>query len=238
MQKLIAGVKGLGLELTSAQIEQFQIYYEELTDWNRRINLTAITDYREVQIKHFLDSLTVSLAMPQPVPPGLKLIDVGSGGGLPGLPLKIIFPQLSLTLLESTGKKAEFLKHLVGKLSLSGIEIITGRAEEVTHQADYREHFDAVVARGVAEMPVLVELTLPFCRIGGYLIAQKKSGIDQELALSQKAMQLMGGSLAEVKEIKLPEFPDGRCLVLVKKVSATPARYPRRAGMPAKRPFV
>jgi len=231
MEKLISGAKKLGLELTSRQIEQFHLYYHELIDWNQRVNLTAITDYEEVQIKHFLDSLTVTLAW-QPSNTDLRLIDVGTGAGIPGLPLKILFPQIKLVLLEATVKKAAFLYHMKHKFDLDNVEIVVGRAEEVAHLAQYREKFDVVLSRGVAPLPTLVELTLPFSTIGGSFIAQKKGSIDLEISQADKAIGLLGGKLREVKGIDLEEFTDKRWLIIIDKVSPTPKLYPRRPGMP------
>ena len=237
MEYLANAASQLDLNLTPAQISAFQTYYEELVDWNSRINLTAITDYNDVQVKHVLDSLTIILALPKLISADFKIIDVGSGGGFPGLPLKIMFPQIQLVLLEATGKKAEFLRHIFQFLSLEGTSVISSRAEEVAHWPEYREQFDAAVTRGLAEMAVLAELTLPFCRVGGHLIAQKKGNIEQELDKSLKAIDILGGRLAEVKAIELAEFTDSRCLVVIEKVSPTPAPYPRRPGIPTKRPL-
>lgn len=235
MEKLIGGAKKLGLELTPTQLEQFSIYYQELIDWNQRMNLTKITGYEEVQIKHFLDSLTVTLALKQE---GFRLIDVGTGAGLPGIPLKILLPDIRLVLLEATAKKATFLHHLTGKLGLDDVEIVVGRAEEVAHQSQYREKFDIVLSRGVAPLPTLVELTLPFCAIGGSFIAQKKGAIDAETSQATRAISLLGGNLRERKRIELEEFADERWLVIIDKVSPTPQNYPRRPGMPRKRPIL
>jgi len=239
MKKLESGAKKLGLELNEAQLEQFQVYYQELIDWNRRLNLTAVTGYGEVQLKHFLDSITVAMVIKQPVVgEGFRLIDVGTGAGLPGIPLKILLPGLKLVLLDSTAKKAAFLHHLVLKLGLDDVEIVVGRSEEVAQQAQYRERFDMVVSRAVANLAVLVELTLPFCAVGGSFIAQKKGDIDLEIGQAARAIGLLGGNLREVKRVDLEGIAGGHCLVIIDKISPTPSRYPRRPGIPSKRPLL
>ena len=238
MEKLNLGAPKLSLSLDSKQLEQFSIYYQELLVWNQRINLTRITDYEEVQIKHFLDSLTVTLAyQPQISHTGTRLIDVGSGAGMPGLPLKILFPNIRLVLLDATAKKAAFLHHIKQKLGLDNVDIVIGRAEEVAHLNDYRERFDIVLSRAVAPLPTLVELTLPFSTIGGSFIAQKKGAIDPELSRATKAISTLGGNLREVKKVDLEEFTDERQLIIIDKVAATPHQYPRHPGIPAKRPI-
>ena len=239
MEKLESGAEKLGLELEPGQLEQFRIYYQELVDWNRRMNLTAITGYEEVQIKHFLDSLTVVLALKQPVKgDSFNLIDVGTGAGLPGVPLKILLPTIKLVLLDSTAKKATFLHHLVSKLGLDDVEIVVGRAEEIAHEAQYREKFELVVSRAVASLATLVELTLPFCAVGGSFVAQKKGDVDPEISRAARAISLLGGNLRKVKRVDLEEFTDERRLVIVDKISPTSHHYPRRPGVPAKRPLL
>jgi len=254
MELLREGARALGLCLSAEHVQAFQIYYRELNAWNRRFNLTAVTRCEDVQLKHFLDSLTCLVALPIPgvehgaglpdiVPLSgkdlpLLCVDVGSGAGFPGLPVKIMRPALQMTLLESSRKKISFLEHLVQCLGLSGVELLWARAEEVGQDAHHRERYDVVLARAVADLAVLVEYCLPLCRKGGYLIAQKGAGIDAELARSVSAIHLLGGRLAEVKFLHLPGLTEPRAMVLVEKVEQTPAKYPRRPGMPAKRPLV
>jgi 16S rRNA (guanine527-N7)-methyltransferase len=239
MERLIIGVIKLGFPLSSSQLEQFATYYQELLDWNRRINLTRITDPQEVPLKHFLDSLTVTLALqPPPYDTGYRVIDVGSGAGLPGIPLKLALPAIKLVLLEATRKKAAFLEHVRDKLRLENTEIVVGRAEAVAHDRRYREAFDLVISRAVARLSTLVELTLPFCAVGGRFIAQKKGDIQPEINEASRAIRLLGGELKEIKQVELEELADERYLIVIDKVSATPELYPRRPGIPVKRPLI
>jgi 16S rRNA (guanine527-N7)-methyltransferase len=240
VKNLQRGAQKIGLDITAKQMEQFEVYYEELVGWNKRINLTSITDYEDVQIKHFLDSLTVTLAF-RPLygnSISFSAVDVGTGAGLPGIPLRILYPGIRLVLLEATSKKAEFLHHLTARLGLDNVEIVVGRAEEIGHDAEYRERFELVLSRAVAPLRTLVELTLPFCAVGGIFIAQKKGAVEQEVSQADRAVNLLGGNLNEVKAINLEEFNDNRYLVVIDKVNSTPPEYPRRPGIPAKRPII
>jgi 16S rRNA (guanine527-N7)-methyltransferase len=236
MEKLKECTEKLGIRLTDEQLDKFEIYYRELIAWNKKFNLTRITDYEEVQVKHFLDSLTILMAIK--LNEGLRVIDIGTGAGLPGIPLKIAFLDINLTLLEATAKKALFLEHIIGKLGLNGTEIIIGRAEEVGHDHRYREKFDLALSRAVAPLPALAELTLPFCAVGGICIASKKGDIEREVAQALNAIEVLGGSLREVKPVALAGLNDKRCLVIIDKVRPTPPRYPRRPGRPTKRPIL
>jgi 16S rRNA (guanine527-N7)-methyltransferase len=234
MQRLIAGAKNLGLHLTPKQVEQFEVYYRELIDWNRRVNLTAIVDYEEVQLKHFLDSLTIALAWKEAPS---RLLDLGTGAGLPGVPLKILFPSISLTLVDPVHKKTDFLNHLVLRLGLEGVEVVSARAEELAREEGHRERYELVLSRGVARLATLAELALPFCTQCGAFIAQKKGEIEREIAAAKKAIDVLGGRLREVKRVELEELGEGRVLVIIDKLNPTPQRYPRRPGIPQKRPL-
>jgi 16S rRNA (guanine527-N7)-methyltransferase len=238
MELLAAGLGKLGIQLGEHELALFQTYYEELTDWNQRMNLTAITEYDKVQVNHFLDSLTVvSVWKPPANRPHPKVIDIGTGAGVPGIPLKIIFPQIRLSLMDATNKKITFLNHLKQKLGLDDIEIINGRAEELAHR-HYIEIFDLVLARGLAPMPTLAELTIPFCKIGGKFVAYKKGEIKEEMQQAKRAISTMGGKIIAIKPVELSEFPDNRCLIVIEKVAPTPDQYPRGSGLPVKRPIV
>jgi 16S rRNA (guanine527-N7)-methyltransferase len=254
VQQLSVGARSLlGLCLTAEHLAAFQTYYDELDSWNQRFNLTTIVGHREVQIKHFLDSLTCLLAfaspangeaspLPDAVPlfagPGAhRCIDVGTGAGFPGIPLKIIRPNLRLTLLEATGKKVTFLRHVVEKLGLEQVQVIHGRAEELAHDPEHRERYAMVLARAVAKLPTLAEYCLPFCEIGGRFVAQKGPEVEEEAESAVSAFAELGGRLREVKVIHIPELDQRRTLVAVDKERATPKRYPRRPGVPSKRPL-
>ena len=240
MQRLIEGAKALNLRLTNRQLAAFQLYYEELVAWNERFNLTAITEFEQVQIRHFLDSLSCLLA--EETRKALnrldaRAIDVGSGAGFPGLPLKLVCPGLRLTLLEATGKKVTFLEHVVERLGLQRVTAVHARAEELAHDPAHREGYDLALARAVADLPVVAEYTMPFCKIGGWLVAQKGEAGAAEAWSAEAAIKLLGGELRRVLHVELPGLPEDRSLVVVEKVGPTPKKYPRRAGMPGKRPL-
>ncbi len=238
MEKLIAGAEKLGLTLSQEQVGQFEDYCREMLDWNQRVNLTAITGYEEVQVRHFLDSLAIYPVMDRSQPlKNLHILDVGTGAGLPGLPLKIALPEIKLTLLESTAKKTAFLKYLVSALGLKDTEVLTGRAEKLAREDSYRAGFNTVISRAVAALSTLVELTLPFCPTGGTVILPKKGNIRQEVEEALKAIDILGGSLREIKMVDLDELNDERYMVVIDKVSPTPDKYPRRPGIPEKRPI-
>lgn len=240
MQRLIDGAGALGLQVTKAQVAAFQIYYEELVTWNQKFNLTAITDFDQVLVRHFLDSLSCLLAPEVRATlrqPGARAIDVGTGAGFPGLPLKIVCPGLRLTLLEATGKKVSFLDHILARLELQGVAAIHGRAEELARDADHREAYGLALARAVAELPVVLEYLLPFCQVGGLVVAQKGESGGAEAWAAEQAITLLGGRLRRVVPVELPGLPQDRTLIIVEKVSPTPPAYPRRTGIPSKRPL-
>ncbi len=228
----------MNLPLTAHQLEQFQTYYEQMVEWNRRVNLTAITSYEDAQVKHFLDSLTITLALDSTrlADDGIAMIDIGTGAGLPGIPWKILRPETRLILLDSVAKKTAFLRHIVEKLGLNGVEVITGRAEDVAQQPQYREKFDLVVCRAVSQLATVAELALPFSKFGGLAIAFKSGSIDDEVARASRAMDILGGRMKGLEQVTI-EGLEQHVLVVMEKVSATPHIYPRRPGMPAKHPI-
>ena len=225
------------MTLSDDQIRRFQMYERELEAWNRRFNLTRITGRERVQTLHFLDSLSAVAAIPLESRTGGKMIDVATGAGFPGIPLKIALPELRLTLVDSVGKKVTFLKHLLDTLNLPDVQLLQDRAETLAHDPEHRETYDVVLARGLAPLPVLAELTLPFCRVGGLLVAHKKGDIAEEVQNARNAISLLGGRQAEVQPVSVEGLEDNRALVIVEKVSPTPPRYPRRPGIPRKRPL-
>jgi 16S rRNA (guanine527-N7)-methyltransferase len=228
-------LKQTGFKLSETQVKLFQIYETELIDWNARFNLTAIRDREGIQIKHFLDSITCLFAFSERIP--AKLIDVGTGAGFPGIPLKIIFPQIQLVLVESVGKKAQFCQHIVQKLELDKTEVLTLRAEEMGQIARYREKFDCAVARAVASLPVLAEYLLPLVKIGGIMLAQKGENGVAEAHEAEKPIKLLGGSIKKLRQVQLPGVAETRYLITIDKIATTPPQYPRRVGIPSKTPL-
>lgn len=228
--------KEYGLELTSDQISAFNKYYELLVEWNEKINLTAITEPREVAIKHIVDSL--SCYQKELFTGQVSLIDVGTGAGFPGLPLKIFCPELKLTLLDSLNKRVKFLQLVVDELGLKDVEVIHARSEEAARNKKYREKFDLVTARAVARLPIICEYCLPFVKQGGTFIALKGRQYEEEIQEAQKAFSVLGGKLVKSMPVKLPELEDKRAVVYIKKEKATPKVYPRKAGTPERNPIV
>lgn len=233
---LISGASQFNLSLTHNQLTAFERYLQELIAWNEQVNLTSITEPAEIITKHFLDSLSVYLVL-QDLPPTVSLIDVGSGAGFPGIPLKIALPQLRLTLLEATGKKTAFLQHLLPSLNLNKVAVITARAEEAGQHPKHREHYEVAVARAVAGLPVLAEYTLPLVKVGGRVIVQKGQDPTAEVQQAAQALRILGGKVQQVMPVTVPGLAAQRHLIVIQKIKATPRQYPRRPGLPAKTPL-
>jgi 16S rRNA (guanine527-N7)-methyltransferase len=223
------------IHLTRGHILALTTYERELLEWNQKFNLTAIRDAASIRTKHFLDSFSCVLAWK--ASPPRRLIDVGTGAGFPGIPLKIIYPALQLTLVESVGKKAMFCQHMVRVLGLDGVNVIQSRVEDLGQKREYRESFDWAVARAVANLNVLSEYLLPLVKVGGTILAQKGESGPAEAQAAEKTMKLLGGKLKQLIPVNLPGVADDRYLVLVAKIAASPPKYPRNAGIPAKLPL-
>ncbi len=236
MEKLRQDVKNLlGVTLTARQIAAFETYERELLAWNSRFNLTAIRESEGVRSKHFLDSLSCLLVL-RDNPPN-RLIDIGTGAGFPGLPLKILLPNLNLTLVESVSKKVEFCRHMVTTLGLDKVEVLQSRAEELGQSSQHREQYDWAVARAVAHMPTLVEYLIPLVRIGGAVLMQKGENGPAEAHAAERPAHILGGRLRQLHHLTLPGITEDRYLIVVDKVAATPPQYPRRVGIPSKTPL-
>ncbi len=224
-----------GISLTPLQLDRMTTYYQLLVEWNEKMNLTAITDPREVAVKHMIDSL--SCYDESYFPHNCYVIDVGTGAGFPGLPLKIYRPDINLTLVDSLQKRLVFLQHLVKELSLDDVVIIHSRAEEGGRNKKLREQFDVVLSRAVARLNVLSELCLSFVKVGGYFIALKGAQHEKELIEANKAIEILGGTTVKVKPVTLPGFEDQRAVLYIRKDHSTPEVYPRKAGLPEKKPL-
>lgn len=231
--KFINDLKAIGIELSDEQLEQFLTYYEMLIEKNKVMNLTAITDFDEVLEKHFEDSLSLIQAVD--LEKSQTVMDLGTGAGFPGIPLKIAFPNLQITLADSLNKRILFLDDVIRELGLTGIDTVHGRAEDLAKNSDYREKFDLCVSRAVANLSTLSEYCLPFVKIGGKFISYKAGECDEEVAASKSSVFLLGGKISDIKKFELGE--SGRAFVIIDKVSGTPKKYPRKAGTPSKDPL-
>lgn len=223
--------------LSDTQKEQFLKYYELLVEWNGFMNLTAITEFDDVMKKHFADSLSIVKAYSEIRTEKLKVIDIGTGAGFPGIPLKIVFPQIELTLLDSLQKRLKFLQEVIDQLGLGEVELIHGRAEDFCKPSMKREQYDLCVSRAVANLATLSELCLPYVKVGGKFIPYKSEKAEEEVKAAKKAIGLLGGEVKDQIEFELPESNIGRTLVVIEKKNATPKKFPRKAGMPAKEPI-
>lgn len=236
MEKWVKDLKTLvGIQLSARQVAAFQRYEDELLEWNSRMNLTAIRDREGIRTKHFLDSLSCILAFRDRPPE--RLIDIGTGAGFPGIPLKIIYPRMKLTLVESVGKKLEFCRHIVQTLELEDVTLLQARAEALGQDRAHREKYDWAVARAVANLPVLAEYLLPLVALGGKMLAQKGETAHAEAVSAEKAIRVLGGELQQIIPVLVPGIAEERYLVVVDKVASTPPGYPRRVGLPARRPI-
>ena len=225
----------LNLNLEEKQYEQFIQYYEMLVEWNKVMNLTAITEFEEVVVKHFIDSLAIKDEID--LSKSMTLLDLGTGAGFPGIPLKIVFPSLNIVLMDSLNKRIKFLDAVIQELQLNQIEAIHGRAEEYGRKTEYRESFDLCASRAVANLSTLSEYCLPFVKVGGYFIPYKSGKIEEEINESKKAIKILGGEVNHVNEFVLPDSDIERSLVFIEKKSTTGKKYPRNAGKPSKEPL-
>ncbi len=234
--------EGLGLPVRPEHLPLFSRYFKLLVEWNARFNLTAVTDEESVPVRHFADSLTCLLGVPSLVEAArqgsaCRLVDVGAGAGFPGLPIKVVWPQASLTLLESVGKKCAFLEEVTRDLGLAGVQVVNTRAEDAGQDPAHRERYDVVLARAVADLPVLAEYCLPLARRQGVVIAQKGDDVAEEVGRAGHAIGVLGGRLERVRQVEVPGTALPRSLVVIRKETLTPPQYPRRAGLPARRPL-
>lgn len=234
IEKLNERLRSYQIDCTDSQLQQFATYYDLLIDWNKKMNLTAITDPEEVIVKHFFDSITPAFFYPFSQQ---RMIDIGAGAGFPSIPLKICFPDLKLTLLDSLNKRITFLQHLIETLNLKNVDFIHGRAEEIARKSDLRESFDIAISRAVAKLNVLAELSLPFIKLKGSMIALKGARANEEIAEAQKAIQLLGGVFVKEHNFDLPEHFGERTIIIINKTKSTPIKYPRKSGTPNREPI-
>ena len=232
-KEIMGYVEELGIKLSKEQAEKFFNYMNLLLEWNEKINLTAITEEKEVIVKHFVDSLTIAKYIPE----GASLVDVGTGAGFPGIPLKIIREDLKITLLDSLQKRINFLDVVIKELNLENIETIHARVEEFGKNSKYRESFEVATSRAVANLSTLTEYLLPLVKVGGIAVCMKGSSIEEELETSKKAINVLGGKVSNVFEFDLPKTDIKRNIVIVDKINKTPSKYPRKPGMPSKEPI-
>ena len=235
MDRFAEELKKLGITLTPGQKEQFDRYYELLVERNKVMNLTGITDYDEVNLKHFTDSLTIVRL--KDMSEISAMIDVGTGAGFPGIPIKIVFPHIETVLLDSLNKRLKFLDEVIEELDLEEIRTLHGRAEDYAKKAEYRDKFDLCVSRAVANLSTLSEYCLPFVKRGGSFVSYKSGESDEEIRQSENAVNILGGKIEKIDKFVLPDTDIGRSLVQIDKVKNTPGRYPRKAGVPAREPL-
>ncbi|MEH7084823.1 16S rRNA (guanine(527)-N(7))-methyltransferase RsmG [Neobacillus drentensis] len=235
IEQFAANLQEKGITLTSVQLDQFERYFETLVEWNEKMNLTAITDKAEVYLKHFYDSITASFYFDFTKP--FHLCDVGAGAGFPSIPLKIVYPHIEVTIVDSLNKRISFLNHLSQELKLEKVHFIHDRAETFGVNPEFRENFDVVTARAVARMSVLSEFCLPLVKVGGHFIAMKAAHAKDELGMGQKAITTLGGRLEEMFTFTLPMEESERNILIIKKEKQTPKKYPRKPGTPGKTPI-